>query len=235
MSDPTDIRSPFQFRLIDAVAIMTIVALVSAMTAPLFRALTATQLQRAGWALLLELAFAAIGVCTSLYNRAELLRQGGTRLVRGFRSSERTRYGPELKSLAAMASLATVEVALGIGVVRESKGNEWLAAVVYHAQLSFVTGRCTASFLTKTYPFTVDIFEKGIGWGTRIFVPWDQVSLRRSSFGDNRVVVVVRIENVQYTLTVFMDPHWCETLIRRWGAKGAGVAPSVGGVRAEVE
>jgi len=217
-SDSADAGNPQQFRLMDLFVLTTLVALLSAMVAPLLRGLESDYrnllLRIVGFQLLL----AAGTIVYYAKQRKKLLDKSGSRIGSAFCGQFRWRYWPIVRTVSSIVFAASFQLlfaaAMAITILDSGQIFGPISMMIdrlpvsyrvlhylhylsfldffFYLQYSFSVGYAFSLYRWRAYPNTLEFFEHGIVKKGLSFIPWKRIEVRPSTFFDDKIAIVVR-------------------------------------------
>ncbi len=234
-SHSADAGNPQQFRLMDLFALTTLVALVSAMVAPLLRGLESDYrnllLRIVGFQLLL----AAGTIVYYARKRKRLLDKAGTRIGSAFCGQFRWRYWPLVRTVATILFVASIQLlfatVMAISILDSGQIFGPISMMIdglpvshrvlhylhylsfldflFYFQYSFSVGYVFSLYRWRVYPSTLEFFEHGIVRKGLYLTPWKCIEIRPSAFFDDKIAIVVRSSPLaikNHASPDFLDP-----------------------------
>jgi len=215
-SQSTDAGNPQQFRLMDLFALMTLVALVSAMAAPLLRGLESDYRNRLFLVLGLQLLFTTGMVSYYAGKRKKLLDKAGLKIGSAFCGQSRWQHWPVVMAflivLFRCISLLLFAAVIALLLARNLPGpvtsvldrlpvsHRILHYLHYFSFLDYLfyalfpwsVGYTLSLYRWRAYPNSIEFFEHGIVKKGLSFIPWQHIEVRPSSFFPDKIAIVLR-------------------------------------------
>lgn len=218
-------EKPQQFRLIHLMALMSGVAFVCALAAPLYRLMEPGRQTQFVIAMVAQLLIAAGTAVFYSYRRAAVLKLTGKQIGIGYSGKLPGKYGPMILSSFGLLTFAMIQLGIAVVVVTAPADGMHAMYFVQQIQLSFFAGSSLMQIVWGRSPGTTEFFENGAVIGIFYFVPWDHITLRPSQFDENRIVMVnhskQQSSNQVFSFTstlVVMEPTRSQ-LLARYGEK----------------
>jgi len=215
---PTEAVNPQQFRLLDLFALMTLVAVVSTMAAPILLGLDSEYRLR----LLAVVGLQFLIVLWSIFHyarkRKRLLDEAGSKIGFGFCGQLRWRHWPIARSVLEI--FATLLWQLGIAVKISSDlwfhgelngplgvfidmlpvSHRVMHYLYYFSFLDYLlylgvswgVGHSFSIYRWRAYPGAIEFFSNGIVQRGTLLIPWERVEVRPSSLFADKIAVVIR-------------------------------------------
>lgn len=216
--EPTEAVNPQQFRLLDLFALMTLVAVVSAMAAPILHGFDSGFRSRFLVAIVLQMFITAGTLVYYARKRKRLLEKAGAKMGTAVLGNSRWRtWSRELALLVLLFTLfgqLNVTATMAFDMLYLQMGNgpfsrfidilpvshrvlhylHYFSFLDYFVYLNFsvMTGYVISRCRWQTYPFTFEVFENGISSTQGIFTSWEHIEVRSSSSYPDKTVFVIR-------------------------------------------
>ncbi len=190
--EPVDTVNPLQIRLLDLFALMTLVALVSAMAAPFLRGFDSEYRNRLLLVIGLQLLIVVGTIVHYARKRKKLLEQSGPKIGAAFCGQWGWRYWPVTKSLLLILLLVFVQIFVAM-TTADDLLQYGLLIPLYNIQLSWFMGYAFSLYRWRVYPNSVEFFENGISQKGTSLIRWECVEVRRSSSFSDKMVLVLRM------------------------------------------
>jgi len=214
-----DTGNPQQFRLVDLFALTTLVALASAMVAPILRGIESDYRNRFLAIIGLQLIITAGTIVFHARKRKKLLEKTGPKIGVAFCGHFRWRYWPILRMFftisIAMIFQMIIAVAMAIDFVEYGQllhgpingmidllpvSHRVLHYLHYfsfldyllYAQTSMFAGYAFSLYRWRAYPNSMEFFEYGIVKKGTLFTPWKRIEVRPSAFFPDKIAIIVR-------------------------------------------
>ncbi|RCS41191.1 hypothetical protein DTL42_21715 [Bremerella cremea] len=183
---------PQQFRLLDMMIGMTIVAIVCALMAPLFRMMVAENRLPVFIIFLVQAMVTAGAIFYASSRRQKMLVDAGKRIGLGYNGRLPGKFWPQVVNFGAMAFLAVMQFGLTLFLAMDSF--PWFL-MAQQIQLGIYSGMMLSQFRWGRTPGTTEFFEQGVVLGGFHLVPWSYVVLRPSKMAEDRLVMVMKSQS----------------------------------------
>jgi hypothetical protein len=203
--DSLSLADSRQLRIIDLFGLLTLVALLCAMAAPIIRGL-GTEYRIAFLAFGFFQVLITIGLSTWLIRlRAKLLRRSGQRLGIGFCGQIRWKHWPVSKSVLLMVGLAVIQLGVAVLIIKSqsmldstsTRHRSWIeiapGLLSANLQMSFFLAVALTRNLWRVYPNSIEFFAEGVSPNCFTLIKWEQAEIQPSQFFEDRVVVMWRL------------------------------------------
>lgn len=217
-SHSADAGNPQQFRLMDLFALTTLVALVSAMVAPLLHGLESDYRNLLLRIISFQLLIATGAIVYYAKRRQRALDKSGAKIGAAFCGQFHWRYWPIVRTVFTIFFVISIQTLFAVVMAKnlleygELNGpismliDDWpfshrvlhylhyLAFLDYffYAQYSFFLGYAFSLYRWRVYPNFIEFFEHGIVRKGTFFMPWERIEVRPSSLFADKIVIVVR-------------------------------------------
>ena len=192
-SPPLDQRH--QFQLIHLLWVMTAVAFFCALAAPLIRAIEPGQHLTFLGLFVVQLAITGATVGYYSVRRVQVIRSIGKRIGIGYPGTIPGKHWPKIISGVTLLAFAlfqlTLSVVLTVAMPKEAAP---IALAPFYAQLAFFTGSTLTQLFWGRSLGATEFFEKGIVHGAFQLIQWETVTVRKSQFMEDRIVITVKPE-----------------------------------------
>ncbi len=210
--------NPQQFRLMDLFVLTTMIALVSAMVAPLLRGLASDYRNLLLRIVSVQLLLTAGTIVYYARKRKALLDKSGSKIGSAFCGQFRWRYWPIVRTVATIVFAASFQllfaVAMAITLLDSGEIFGPISAMIDHLpvshrvlhylhylsfldflfylQYSFSVGYAFSLYRWRVYPNSIEFFEHGIVRKGLALTPWKRIEVRPSSLFADKIAIVVR-------------------------------------------
>jgi hypothetical protein len=219
LSDPGEEEKPLQFRLLDLFGLMTVVALVAAVAAPVLRSFESEFRNLLFVIAAMQLAIIVTTIVYYAKKRKALCDRSGIRLGVGLSGHASWRYWPVVKSVLTGLIVVAGQVAVAFKVAHDLAQHGfvngpfstlldrlplsyqtmeifhnvfWLIDLLYFVQLAWFVGYVFSRTRWRVYSNTIEFFQNGISRKGTDLTSWERIEFRPSTFFSDRIVLVVQ-------------------------------------------
>lgn len=195
-------EKPRQFGLIHLMGLMSGLAFLCALAAPLYRMMEPGKQLQFLIAMVMQLIIASATALFFSYRRSETLKQAGKRIGIGYPGKLPGKYGPMIIGSLGLLAFALVQLGIALFVTSAPDASTQPLFLVQQVQLSFFAGTAMMQLVWGRSPGTTEFFENGVVIGSFSLISWEKITLRPSQFDESRIVMVRR-EKMQSNHQVF--------------------------------
>lgn len=184
-------EKPHQFRLFDLMVGMTIVAIVCAVLAPLFRMMVAENRLPVLIIFLVQAMVMAGTIFHASSRRQRMLLGAGKRIGLGYNGKLPGKFLPQAISLGMMVVFSVMQFVVTLFLTMDDF--PWYL-MLQQIQLGIYGGTMLSQFRWGRTPGTTEFFEQGVVPASFHLVPWSNVVLRPSQMAEDRLVMVMKAQ-----------------------------------------
>lgn len=192
---------------------MTAVAFFCALAAPLMRAIEPGRHLTFLGLFVMQLAITGATVGFYSVRRVQVIRSIGKRIGIGYPGTIPGKHFPKIVSGVTLLAFALFQLTLAVVMTVAMPGEAApIALAPIYGQLAFFTGSTLTQLFWGRSLGATEFFEKGIVRGAFQMIHWEDITVRKSQFMEDRIVIMIKPYSIVSPGRPHLNGNWTTSL-----------------------
>lgn len=185
--------SRYQFQLLHLLWVMTAIAFFCALAAPLIRAIEPGRHLVFLGMFVMQVAITGATIGYYSVRRVEIIKYLGKRIGIGYPGAIPGKHWPKIVSGTTLLAFALLQLTVAVLVTFSISGEAApIAMAPFYGQLAFFSGSTVTQLFWGRSLGATEFFEKGIVRGAFQMIHWNDITIRKSQFSEDRIVMMIK-------------------------------------------
>ncbi len=192
---------------------MTAIAFFCALAAPLMRVIEPGRHLTFLGLFVMQLVITGATVGYYSVRRVQVIKYIGKRIGVGYPGAIPGKHWPIIVSGVSLLMFALLQLTLAVVMTLAMPGDGApIALAPIYGQLAFFTGSTLTQLFWGRSLGATEFFEKGIVRGAFQMIQWEDITVRKSQFMEDRIVITIKPHTIVYQGTPHLTGAWTTSL-----------------------